>query len=107
MFNFSIKIESLENFKNSQNFHFFLSKEELKVKNPVSLLGKVALKKAFFDCLKLNNEFKKIEIKKLKSGRPAIKIKDPKLKKKLRNKKITFSLSHTKDLAVAICLIYE
>ncbi|MCS7181415.1 MAG: hypothetical protein NZ891_08735 [bacterium] len=107
MFNFSIEIESIENYQNPANFLNFLSEEETENKNLISLIGKVALKKAFFKCLGIKEDFKKIKIKKLTSGKPIIEIKDKTLKKILRNKKVSVSISHTKDIAVAICLIYE
>lgn len=108
MINFSIAIESIENFKSPENFFLYLTPEEIKNKQKISLVGKIALKKAFFDCIKKEERnFKKIEVKNLVSGRPYIEIKDKKIKEKLKDKKFSFSISHTKDLAVAVFLIYD
>ncbi len=107
MITFSIDIEDIENFKNPARICDFLSINERKNKNLISLLGKIAAKKAFFKILDIEEDFKKIEIKNSASGKPSIKIKDEDLKKKLKNKKIKISISHTKNLAIAICLIYE
>lgn len=63
-------------------------------------------KKAFFKTIGLKEDFKKIEIRNLKSGRPFVEIKDKELKKVLKDKKISLSISHTKDIAVAVCIIY-
>lgn len=109
MFNFSIEIESLDNFKEPALFLNFLTEREIKEKkNPTFLIGKIAAKKAFFKIIDFQkNDFKKIEIRNLKSGRPFIEIKDKELKKILKNKKISLSISHTKDIAVAVCIIYD
>lgn len=107
MFNFSIEIESLDNFKEPARFLHFLTEREIKdKKNPSSLIGKIAAKKAFFKTIGLKEDFKKIEIRNLKSGRPFVEIKDKELKKVLKDKKISLSISHTKDIAVAVCIIY-
>lgn len=107
MLNISIDLESLNNYKKPAEIISFLSQNEIRNKNLISLVGKIAVKKAFFKCLGIDENFKKIEVKNLPSGKPYIEIKDEKLKKKLLNKKIDISISHTKDIAVAICLIYE
>lgn len=107
MFNFSIELDSVNNFTSPADFLNYLSKQEIKNSNTISLIGKVVLKRAFFKCLGIKEDFKKIEIKKLKSGRPIVKIKDRNLKKMFKNKKIVASISHTKDIAIAVCLIYE
>jgi phosphopantetheine--protein transferase-like protein len=107
MIDFSIDIESLSEFNSPSKFNHFLSEDEMKSKNQISLLGKVAVKKAFFKVIGIKEEYKKIEVKKSDSGRPYILIKDEKIKEKLKNKKICVSISHTKDIAVAVCLIYE
>ena len=108
MFNFSIDLVSLNDYKDPAIIEYFLSKSEKNKKNLISLIGKIAVKKAFFKCLGIcNGDFKKIEIKNYPSGKPYIEIKDEKLKEMLKNKKIKISISHTKDLAVAVCLIYE
>jgi phosphopantetheine--protein transferase-like protein len=107
MINLSVDIESLSNFKKPSDFLSFLSKDELKNKNKISLLGKIALKKAFFETLGIKKEYKKIEVKKANSGKPFIVIKDEKIREKLKNKKISISISHTKNIAIAICVIYE
>lgn len=49
MFNFSIEIESLDNFKEPARFLHFLTEREIKdKKNPSSLIGKIAAKKSIF-----------------------------------------------------------
>ncbi len=107
MINFSIDIESLSEFKLPSTFKFFLTEDEMKNKNQISLVGKVAVKKAFFKAVGIKKEYKKIEVKKANSGRPYILIKDEEIKEKLKNRKISISISHTKDIAVAVCLIYD
>ncbi|MCM8809369.1 MAG: 4'-phosphopantetheinyl transferase superfamily protein [Candidatus Omnitrophica bacterium] len=109
MLNFSIDLESLRNYKDPAKVSIFLSKNEIKSKkNIISLVGKIAAKKAFFKCIEdISADFKKIEIKNSRTGRPYIEILNDELKKKLENKKIDISISHTKDIVVAICLIYE
>lgn len=107
MINFSIEIESLSEFNSPIKFNSYLSGDEIKNKNKISLLGKIALKKAFFKALGIRKEYKKIEVKKTDFGRPYILINDKKIKEKLKNRKICASISHTKDIVVAICLIYD
>lgn len=107
MINFSIAIENLDDFKSPKDFLFFLNPSEMKNKNRISFVGKIALKKAFFNSLKEKINFKKIEVKNSISGKPYIEIKDERIKEKLKNKKVSVSISHTKDLAIAICFIYE
>lgn len=107
MLKFSIDLESIEDYKKPAQIFSFLSNDEIENKNILSLLGKIAAKKAFFKSLGMNGNFKKIEVRNNYSGKPYIEIKDEKLKERLKNKKIKISISHTKDLAVAVCLIYE
>ncbi|MFN4226800.1 MAG: hypothetical protein ACK4F0_01485 [Candidatus Ratteibacteria bacterium] len=107
MLNISVDLESLNDYKKPDQIYTFLSETEIRDKSYISLIGKIAAKKAFFKCIDNNYDFKKIEIRNLPSGRPYIEILDDRLKKKLENKKIDISISHTKDIAIAICLIYE
>ncbi|MCM8833189.1 MAG: 4'-phosphopantetheinyl transferase superfamily protein [Candidatus Omnitrophica bacterium] len=107
MINFSIHLESIDDFKNPARVYDFLSKSEIKNKNLISLIGKIAAKKAFLKCLGLKDDYKKIEVKNSNSGKPYLEIIDKTLKKKLKNKKFSISISHTKNLAIAVCLIYE
>lgn len=108
MLKFSIDLESIEDYKKPAQIFSFLSNDEIEnKKNILSLLGKIAAKKAFFKSLGMDGNFKKIEVRNNSSGKPYIEIKDEKLKERLKNKKIKISISHTKDLAVAVCLIYE
>ncbi|MCM8786335.1 MAG: 4'-phosphopantetheinyl transferase superfamily protein [Candidatus Omnitrophica bacterium] len=107
MLNISIDLESLNDYKDPRQIYTFLSENEIKNKSYISLIGKIAAKKAFFKCIDNNYDFKKIEIRNSSSGRPYIEIIDDELRKKFKNKKIDISISHTKDIAIAICLIYE
>ncbi|HOK56964.1 MAG TPA: 4'-phosphopantetheinyl transferase superfamily protein [bacterium] len=107
MLNFSIDLESLDEYKEPARVFSFLSEKESNNKSLISLIGKVAAKKAFFKCIGVNENFKKIEIKNSPSGKPYIEIKDEKLKEVLKDKRIEISISHTKNIAVAICLVYE
>jgi holo-[acyl-carrier-protein] synthase len=107
MLNFAIDLESLNDYKEPAKIFYFLSESECNNKSLISIIGKIAAKKAFFKSLGLDEDFKNVEIKNGPSGKPYIEIKDEKLKKKLKNKKIEVSISHTKDIAVAVCIIHE
>ncbi|MCD6407647.1 4'-phosphopantetheinyl transferase superfamily protein [bacterium] len=116
MIKVSIEIEDIKDFGKiclSKVGKFFTSEEipdrkaslnSYKVRN---LAGKFAAKKSFFKCLGIEEDFRKIQIKKNSSGKPYIEILDESLKNSLKNSSISVSISHTGKVAVAICLIYE
>ncbi len=74
-----------------------------------SLAGKLAGKKSFLIAAGINNQtlLRKIEIKKRPSGKSEVKINDLSLKKSLKGKNISLSISHIEKFAVAFCLIYD
>ena len=85
---------------------------ELSDNNDLTLAGKLAAKKAFLKCLSISTKYyatlyPNIEIKRLDSGRPFIETSSPLLLKKLSKHKISISISHTKDIAIAVCIIYN
>jgi len=97
-------------FQENSLYKFFTSSE---IPNPIrktsftNLAGKLAGKKSFLDAIGENVKFNELEIINISSGRPKIKILNPKLKNKINLNKISISISHTKFLAVAVCVIYE
>ena len=75
--------------------------------NLVHLAGKLAAKKAFLNAFDKEREYKKVEIKNSPSGKPAINVLDTNLKNEISDYEISISISHTKNIAVAFCLIYD
>ena len=116
MIKVSIEIEDIKNFEKiclSKVDEFFTAEEigerkaslnSYKIRN---LAGKFAAKKSFFKLFGIEEDFRKIQIKKDSSGKPYIEILDESLKNSLKNSSISVSISHTEKVAVAICLIYE
>ena len=87
---------------------FFVAKE-LKG-NKITIAGKLAAKDAFLRNIGISNLckfYKKIEIDKTLSGRPFIRVLDTNLYKKFSEYKTSISISHTKEEAVAICVLYK
>ncbi|MDD3726653.1 MAG: hypothetical protein PHI44_05605, partial [Candidatus Ratteibacteria bacterium] len=85
----------------------FFVEEELKG-SILTLAGKLAAKDAFLRNIGISNPYKfykKIEIDKTLSGRPFIRVIDTNLHKKSSKYKTTILISHTKEEAVAICVL--
>lgn len=87
----------------------YFGEQELKG-SKINLAGKLAAKEAFLRNIGISSPekfYKKIEIDKTSSGRPFIKIIDTALSKKLSKYRFSISISHTKEEAVAICILYR
>jgi len=84
--------------------------EELSRSNNITLAGKLAAKTAFLRNAGLSvfsEHYKKVEVRKTPSGRPFIKILDTPLSEKIKGLKTSISISHTKDTAIAVCILYN
>lgn len=79
----------------------FTKKELKRCKNKENLAGCFAAKEAVRKTIEENIEFNKIEIIKAKDGSPKVNFLDKKIKNKYSS---IISITHTKDLAEAICL---
>ncbi|MCX8082307.1 MAG: 4'-phosphopantetheinyl transferase superfamily protein [bacterium] len=110
MIKHSIEIKKLEDIKTiSKKIDNIFTEEEQK-SNKITLTGKFAAKDAFLKNIGIvpsERFYKKIEIGKMSSGRPFIKILDTNLSNKIAGYKISLSISHTKEEAVAICILYK
>lgn len=84
--------------------------EEISGSSSLTLAGKFAAKQAFLKSLGISPPFyplyKHIEIKNTPLNRPFIETRDRTLLDKLKGRKISVSISHTKEIAVAACLLY-
>lgn len=86
------------------------TQEELSRSNNITLAGKLAAKTAFLrnaGLSRFSEHYKKVEIGKTPSGRPFIKILDAPLSEKISDFKTSVSISHTKDTAIAVCVLYS
>ncbi|MCK9267032.1 hypothetical protein M0P98_09245 [bacterium] len=101
------EIVKLSDFQKSKFFTFF----EIVDSNNISLAGKLAAKKAFLKCLECDKSgylpYDKIEVKRPVGKRPSIEVSDSLLLEKLSNQKISLSISHIKDIAIAVCIVYN
>lgn len=87
---------------------FFTQREQ--IENQITLAGKLAAKDAFLKGIGIEQPtafYKKVEIDKMPSGRPFIRILDSNLSQQLSEYKISISISHTKEEAAAICIRYK
>lgn len=101
------KLEDIE--KHSERIDDFFTINEQK-NSKITLAGKLAAKDAFLKNIGIScpyKFYKKIEIDKTLSGRPFIKILDNKISRKISNYKTSICISHTKEEAVAICVLYK
>ncbi|MCM8820426.1 MAG: hypothetical protein NC932_00530 [Candidatus Omnitrophica bacterium] len=110
MIKLSIETRKLEDIEraNERIDDFFTADE--KKNSKITLAGKLAAKDAFLKNIGMAQSsrlYKKLEIDRMPSGRPFIKILDSKLSQKLSGYKVSLSISHTKQEAVAICVIYR
>ncbi|MCM8761865.1 MAG: hypothetical protein NC905_03785 [Candidatus Omnitrophica bacterium] len=110
MIKLSIATRKLEDIEGSPERidDFFTVAEQKNCK--ITLAGKLAAKDAFLKNIVVSKQYrfyKKIEINKQLSGRPFIKILDSHLSQKLSGYKVSLSISHTKEEAVAICVLYK
>jgi len=101
------KLEDIE--KLSERIGDFFTEGEQK-NSKITLAGKLAAKDAFLKNIgaaKPYRLYKKLEINRMPSGRPFIKILDSQLSQKLSGYKISISISHTKEESVAVCVLYK
>ena len=85
------------------------TENEIKKFDILELAGKFACKEAVIKALggRFGLKWTDIEILNNERGKPFVNTENQKLKKILKNRKIEVSISHIKELAVAICVIYE
>ncbi|HNS33132.1 MAG TPA: 4'-phosphopantetheinyl transferase superfamily protein [bacterium] len=109
----SIEIQNLSDIKKltgPQRDEIFTS-GELFGSSELTLAGKMAAKKAFLKCLGMlsanNIPYNRIEVKRSSGRRPFIETSDTLLLKKFTGRKISISISHTKDIAIAVCILYN
>jgi phosphopantetheine--protein transferase-like protein len=112
MIKISIETKRLEEIEvlSSQQLDNLFTKEELSCSNKTTLTGKLAAKTAFFRNAGLScftEDYKKVEVGKKSSGRPFLNLLDTSLSEKVSGFKTAISISHTKDTAVAICILYK
>jgi len=110
MIKLSIETKKLEDIeKLSEKIDIFFTERE-KNSNKITLAGKLAAKDALLRSCGISKPikfYKKIEIDRMPSGRPFIRVLEPELFKKLSRYKSSVSISHTKEKAVAICILYK
>lgn len=95
-----------------QRRELFSPSETSFCKNAVTLAGNLAAKKAFLSCLDIRNGqavpfYPLVEVKRSPVNRPFIEIRDSSLREKIGDRSISLSISHTRDIAVAVCIIYN
>jgi phosphopantetheine--protein transferase-like protein len=103
------EIEEIENFP-LEKLKVFLCPEEILHGKPQNYAGKIAAKTAFLKLAKENfssDDFKKITVDKKPSGRPFIKITDSELKQRVSGYAYSVSISHSVNMAVALCVFYN
>jgi len=83
---------------------------ELSSSSDLTLAGKLAAKEAFLKSLSIQEHasfYKKIEVKSSPVRKPFIETSEKDLLEKVGNRRISVSISHTDDIAVAVCLLYD
>ncbi|MCM8770195.1 MAG: hypothetical protein NC911_11145 [Candidatus Omnitrophica bacterium] len=90
----------------------FFAREELAwvtgARQAIHLAGVLAAKKAFLQALGCPefSRLSEIVVEFLSNGCPTLQVKSSTLKKILRGKKISLSISHTKNIATGLALVY-
>jgi len=112
MIKLSIEIKKLEEIEGLEpgRLNGLFTEEELSHSNSITLAGKLAAKTAFLRNAGLSRSsehYKKVEIGKTVSGRPFIKVLDTPISDKISDFKTSVSISHTKDTAIAVCVLYN
>lgn len=104
-----VESSELKKFLKKRSLESFFTSSELKnsQNDLLHLAGKLAAKRAFFNAFERERGYKKIEIKNSSSGKPVINVLDADLKNEISDYKISISISHTKSIAVAFCLICD
>lgn len=103
------KLEEIENLSRQVLYSFF-TPEELAGSSRITLAGKLAAKTAFLKnagMTAIPEHYRKTEVTKNFSGRPAVRIIDAELNEKISKFKTSISISHTQDTAIAICVFYN
>ncbi len=75
----------------------------------INLAGKLAAKKAVLEALDLSGRLSLTAVRIVQgpSGKPGVVINHPSLRRRTSGYRISLSISHTKNTAVACCLIYD
>ncbi len=112
MIKLSIEIKKLDEIESLApgRLNGLFTPEELSESNSITLAGKLAAKTAFLRNAGLScscEHYKKVEIGKSLSGRPFVKVLDTPLCTKIHDFKTSVSISHTKDTAIAVCILYN
>ncbi|GEM_PF-921453 len=112
MIKLSIEIKKLEEIEGLApgRLNGLFTPEELSGSNGITLAGKLAAKTAFLRNAGISRScehYKKVEIGKSLSGRPFVKVLDNPLCAKISDFKTSVSISHTKDTAIAVCVLYN
>lgn len=112
MIKLSIEVKKLEEVENlsRQVLDSFFTSGELAGSSRITLAGKLAAKTSFLKNAGLSaipEHYRKTEVIKTPSGRPAVKIIDAELNEKFSKFKTSVSISHTQDTAIAICVFYN
>jgi phosphopantetheinyl transferase (holo-ACP synthase) len=103
------KIEEIEDLEPHEIKGIFTT-SELSHSSNITLAGKLAAKAAFLRNAGFSDfaeHYKKVVVDKTFSGRPFLKIFDASIMGKISDFKTSVSISHTKDTAVAICILYN
>ncbi|MCM8760477.1 MAG: hypothetical protein NC832_02015 [Candidatus Omnitrophica bacterium] len=101
------KVEEIE--KDCKRIEDYFTDVEQK-ESKITLAGRLAAKDAFLKNIGITQRdrlYKKVKIDRMPSGRPLLKILDSNLSQKLSGCKISISISHTKQEAVAVCVVYK
>ena len=110
MIKLSIETKKLEDIeKVSEKIERFFTEQE-RSGSKITLAGKLAAKDAFLKNIGIAQPgrfYNKIEVDRMPSGRPFIRVLEQKLSRKLSGYRSSISISHTKDEAVAICILYK
>ncbi|MCL5409049.1 MAG: 4'-phosphopantetheinyl transferase superfamily protein [Candidatus Omnitrophica bacterium] len=105
-----VPVKNIEKYIKNPNLLQIFSDREIKYcskfkDSSIHFAGKLAAKKSSIKLLKKiskeNYLLRDIEIINLPSGKPLVHFKNP---KKNKNIKISLSISHTKDIAISLCI---
>ncbi|MBN1445366.1 MAG: hypothetical protein JW957_04580 [Candidatus Omnitrophica bacterium] len=112
MIKLSIEAKKLEEIEtlSRQALNGMFTPEELAGSSKITLAGKLAAKTAFLKNAGMPGipqHYRKTEVTKTPSGRPAVKILDAELNEKISKFQTSVSISHTQNTAIAICVFYN
>ncbi len=103
------KIEEIESLEPHEIKGIFTT-SELSHSSNITLAGKLAAKAAFLRNAGFSDftgHYKKVVVDKTLSGRPFLKILDAPIMEKISDFRTSVSISHTKNTAIAICILYR